>query len=200
MDAIKIIKYIVIAIAMLFPLQAWAGSNEEQLLQRLDSVVSMRESISKQREAEIAVITNQVARADHRRRFELCLELSVKYDKFILDSAMVWARRAMSIAMSLNDVQCRARANVQMAWVYNNYGLYSDAMDALATVHAADLNPEDRPHYYNLIVNANKNMSTYSLDNVQREHFKAIYASYTDSVNMIQPSKVGMRARAITMA
>lgn len=129
---------------MLFPLQAWAGNNEEQLLLRLDSVVSMRESISKQREAEIAVITNQVARADHRRRFELCLELSVKYDKFVLDSAMVWARRAMSIALSLNDVQCRARANVQMAWVYNNYGLYSEAMDAQATVHAADLNPEDR--------------------------------------------------------
>ena len=197
MDAIKKIKYIVIAIAVLFSLQAWAGSKEEQLLQRLDSVVSMREPISKQREAEIAVISNQLTRSDDRRRFELCLELSVKYDKFVLDSAMVWARRAMSIALSLNDVQCRARANVQMAWVYNNYGLYSDAMDALATVHAADLNPEDRPHYYNLIVNANKNMSTYSLDNVQREHFKAIYASYTDSVNMIQPSNVGMRARAL---
>lgn len=166
-----------------------ASAENELLLQKLDSVISINENLMESKERRIDGLRHALStlKADN----EKLGVMSRLYDEYLVfdsDSALCYAtecaRLASRVAPANYSLQTKWKLN--QAFIYIVQGLYDCAMLLLESIDSSRLAPELKAEYYNVMEYAYSMRSIYLESNpqMQKEDFKKAY-QYLDSICML---------------
>ena len=113
----------------------------DSLTSNLDKVLSEKDVYVQKRLSEINKLKRELSFTDvgSQKYSDLLGELFELYKVFQLDSAMVIAEQRVGIVSSLNDVQSKMRATLNLAEAKSVTGMYKEAEELLSTVVYEDL-------------------------------------------------------------
>lgn len=127
---------------------AAAQSRTDSLYSLLDEAIANSDRYVEKRESYIRHTRGMYANAGMAARYSLALELYKEYSAYMSDSALVWLERAATIARRLGDGAGENRCRVLKAYLCSSTGMYTDAVDMLASVRKEKLSGAGLLDYY----------------------------------------------------
>lgn len=132
----------------------------------LDKAIAMRQHYSQLKEERIAFererITNHtLPYKEHLATIEL---LVGEYNKYQLDSIIVWLGRGIELAEAEGDRHTADRLTLRNVEYYTMAGFYSEAASLLASIDTLGMTPEELRHYYRAAHSHHRELREYSAD------------------------------------
>lgn len=148
--------YIIMVWTLLFIPLAATGTHKairanEQLLQRLDSIIEHSDTLEAVKEARISAMRSRFHRTrDPRVKLEQSMRLYDEYLVYDSDSAIRYAAEASRLARRLmpDNAALLAACNIKEAYALGAGGFFDDAVSRLEKVNPEDLSIDQRVEYY----------------------------------------------------
>ncbi len=155
----------------LFPSFASAQTQaNERLLQRLDSAISERRTITHNKERELEKLKYQISSASTNE--DLLDKLDLVYKEYLTyryDSALVYIKRYISLAKECHNDTCYQKAMISHALLDARGGLYSEAADYLKGIDPEKLSLSLRYEYHNACYWLYMNWREYISDEEEKD-------------------------------
>ena len=161
----------------------------DSLTSNLDKVLSEKDVYVQKRLSEINKLKRELSFTDvgSQKYSDLLGELFELYKVFQLDSAMIIAEQRVGIVSSLNDVQSKMRATLNLAEAKSVTGMYKEAEELLSTVVYEDLDLTSKIYYFHLNHSLNTLMVNYSLSESDKRKYEKTVYQYKDSLLKYTP-------------
>ena len=138
-----------------------------QLLNELDSTLEQREGYIKAKEDRIAYLKKSInSEHDHDIVLKTLDALYDEYHVFKLDSAMVYAKKGLTLAKKQNNDYFTTLFTIHMAEILTFGGLYSEAVDQLGSMQDSKIEQRLLFKYYYTYFSVYSYWSDYSSDPV----------------------------------
>lgn len=138
-----------------------------QLLNELDSTLEQREGYIKAKEVRIAYLKKSInSEHDHDIVLKTLDALYDEYHVFKLDSAMVYAKKGLTLAKKQNNDYFTTLFTIHMAEILTLGGLYSEAVDQLGSMQESKIEQRLLFKYYYTYFSVYSYWSDYSSDPV----------------------------------
>lgn len=138
-----------------------------QLLNELDSTLEQREGYVKAKEDRIAYLKKSInSEHDHDIVLKTLDALYDEYHVFKLDSAMVYAKKGLTLAKKQNNDYFTTLFTIHMAEILTLGGLYSEAVDQLGSMQESKIEQRLLFKYYYTYFSVYSYWSDYSSDPV----------------------------------
>jgi len=184
-------RYIIIILAFLLTglpgIHAIEQPTTEELLIRLDSVISNRDEYYKERIAHITELQqelNNPALGD-RERFDVLGRLFQDYHSFNADSAYAVAQRQLSLAHKLGDNDLTMNAMLNKANILCLVGMYHESLSLIDSVPGREVPDYLRAYYYHSKRTLYDNLANFAMFEPEREQYEKLTDDYRDSLLMV---------------
>ena len=138
-----------------------------QLLNELDSTLEQREGYIKAKEDRIVYLKRSInSEHDHDIVLKTLDALYDEYHVFKLDSAMVYAKKGLTLAKKQNNDYFTTLFTIHMAEILTLGGLYSEAVDQLGSMQDSKIEQRLLFKYYYTYFSVYSYWSDYSSDPV----------------------------------
>jgi hypothetical protein len=166
---------------LLFPILLFAQENSASLLRELDQTIENHPFYSNQKEHTIDSLKQLIKPVmNDLQKQEIYDHLYEGYRVYKSDSALVFARKSMQIAISLNDSKARDQAALNLASIMGTLGMYKEATDILVK-NPGNRSPELKGSYYVVNRVLYSYMCDYATSVYEKEKYAALTQKYRDS-------------------
>lgn len=180
-------KHLYLIILIFIPMICSAQKNIEEALTTLDNIIKNKNSITKQRLNEIAIVKHKMKYNKSRtNQYELSNELYQLYRSFKIDSAEVYAKKKLALAQETNNLSHINRSKLNLAEVYSTEGIYQEAIDLANTVNRHTLDAATLKYYYHVYRSLYGFMADYVETKAFHPHYSALKEIYRDSLLAVQ--------------
>lgn len=166
---------------LLFPALLLAQENSASLLKELDQTIENHQFYSNQKEHTIDSLKQLLKPTSSDLQMqELYDQLYEEYRVYKSDSALVFARKSMQIAIRLKDSKRSDQAALNLASIMSTLGMYKEASDILAK-NQGNSSPDLRGSYYVVNRMLYSYMYDYATSAYEKEKYAALTQKYRDS-------------------
>lgn len=176
---------------------AAAQSRTDSLYSLLDEAIANSDRYVEKREGYIRHTRGMYANAGMAARYSLALELYKEYSAYMSDSALVWLERAATIARRLGDGAGENRCRVLKAYLCSSTGMYTEAVDMLASVRKEKLGGAGLLDYYMSCSHLYGELAYYTKVDELRKKYLAMSRLYSDTLIAIAPADNDYRLLAL---
>lgn len=176
---------------------AAAQSRTDSLYSLLDEAIANSDRYVEKREGYIRHTRGMYANAGMAARYSLALELYKEYSAYMSDSALVWLERAATIARRLGDGAGENRCRVLKAYLCSSTGMYTEAVDMLASVRKEKLSGAGLLDYYMSCSHLYGELAYYTKVDELRKKYLAMSRLYSDTLIAIAPADNDYRLLAL---
>lgn len=166
---------------LLIPTLLLAQENSASLLRDLDQTIENHQFYSNQKEHTIDSLKQLLKPTlSDLQKQKVYGELYEEYRVYKSDSALVFARKSMQIAIRLNDPKRSDQAALNLASIMGTLGMYKEATDIL-TKNPGNRSPELKGSYYVVNRVLYGYMYDYATSIYEKEKYAALTQKYRDS-------------------
>lgn len=168
-----------------------APTRTAHYLARLDDAIANRDRYLAVKEQRIdSIKACLMSSADFESEYVQCQQLIDEYLNYSLDSALVYAKRAMEVARHSGNDILQADAYMVIAHIYNSTGLMTKEAHAMF-VHLdrshLDIDRDVLVKYYVLALQIYHNLANLAFDANIHIRYKSMAQAYRDSVLQVFP-------------
>ena len=128
-------RTLIILIGFLLPNILFGANSADSLISRLDVVVENFQIYSNQKEENLNRLKDLLRyTSSNQQQYEICSQLFDEYNSYKSDSALVYARKKLDIALRLNNPRNITDAKLNLADILGTVGMYKEALDILSLV------------------------------------------------------------------
>lgn len=150
-----------------------SSANNAALLQKLDSVIEVSETIVAEKNKKIAMLKQMAAKENNTALLlERYRELSEEYYVFKFDSAKVYVEKGLALAKKVQNSRYIVTNTIMKAKLLSIGGLYSEAINTLNTIEPDSLGEQDMIFDYNI---AYSTIYSYWADYCNDDTYSPIY-------------------------
>lgn len=137
-----------------------------QALDELDGAIELRSEYTQLKEERIAFKRKALNNATipYAERMEIIETLIEEYNKYQLDSIIVWLGRGIDLANSHNDSHKAEALRLHLVEYYTMAGFYSEAASILNSIDTLGMSGEELRLYYRAAHAHHREMREYSAD------------------------------------
>jgi cell division protein FtsB len=175
-----------------------ATENIDSLLNVLDEIVLNHQQYSNKKEEELHKLKELLTiTRSGQQQFIVCGQLFDEYFYYQKDSALVYAKKRLSLAKQLNNDNLLVLAEINLASTNGSIGMYKEAFDVLDSIDIAKY-PQHKAYYNYECSVIYGYMSYYAVTAQDRDKFTQITKSYLDSMIAVRPIDPNMLLLAKT--
>ena len=175
-----------------------ATENIDSLLNVLDEIVLNHQQYSNKKEEELHKHKELLTiTSSGQQQFIVCGQLFDEYFYYQKDSALVYAKKRLSLAKQLNNDNLLVLAEINLASTNGSIGMYKEAFDVLDSIDIAKY-PQHKAYYNYECSVIYGYMSYYAVTAQDRDKFTQITKSYLDSMIAVRPIDPNMLLLAKT--
>ena len=175
-----------------------ATENIDSLLNVLDEIVLNHQQYSNKKEEELHKLKELLnITSSGQQQFIVCGQLFDEYFYYQKDSALVYAKKRLSLAKQLNNDNLLVLAEINLASTNGSIGMYKEAFDVLDSIDIAKY-PQHKAYYNYECSVIYGYMSYYAVTAQDRDKFTQITKSYLDSMIAVRPIDPNMLLLAKT--
>lgn len=157
---------LLVALAMLCTACSTNSDSLNEALTELDQAIAMRPHYSKFKEERIAferatIANHTLSYTEHIATIELLID---EYNKYQLDSILVWLGRGIELAEAEGDRLTADRLRLRNVEYFAMAGFYSEAASLLGSIDTLAMTPEQLRHYYRVAHSHHRELREYSAD------------------------------------
>lgn len=178
-----------LVLGFLMVMSAARGAETDSLIRRLDQVLEKREQYVNEKLARINALKTRLAQAPAADRFNLIVEISSEYEKFVYDSASVYIRKMREEALKSGDPGKIAFARVKTGFILLSSGMFNEALDTLLTIKQVGLADTIRREYYSILARTYFDLVDFNGDDYFTSRYTKIGLLYVDSALMFTSPK-----------
>ena len=162
---------------------------------QIDSIMIRLDQVIKDKAIYIAIKEHKIEEIKQNltlenpslvKKYELYLQLFQEYQKFNVDSAIVYIHKNMEIAYQINDLEKMNESAIYLALVYSKIGLFIETNELLSNIDRGTLSERLIPIYWETYVEfyshygqRNKGGTLYALSGQYRD---SLLLQYRDSI------------------
>jgi cell division protein FtsB len=167
---------------------AFANISAEAILDSLDQTIARKQEYEQQKEKELSLLKEWLREATtQREEFDLSTRLYEAYRKYQIDSAIVYAQKALKNAKTPENVQ---HTHLQLVILYSSTGMFREAETILQRLNKNELPKSLLADYYN----AWRLFFNYYAANVQLPEYDQKTRTYRDSlIQVLNPESMFFR-------
>jgi DNA-binding CsgD family transcriptional regulator len=122
----------------------------DALLLQLDKEIALKHFYEQQKEREIQGLKHllDVAPLQPLQEYDINDRLAQKYRKYIIDSAIFYAKRSGDIAAAVHRPDLAAESNLNLSYLYATAGMYVEAKNILLAINRRQLPKTLLPLYF----------------------------------------------------
>ena len=187
-------------IICLLAVSQWLAATEniDSLLNVLDEIVLNHQQYSNKKEEELHKLKELLnITSSGQQQFIVCGQLFDEYFYYQKDSALVYAKKRLSLAKQLNNDNLLVLAEINLASTNGSIGMYKEAFDVLDSIDIAKY-PQHKAYYNYECSVIYGYMSYYAVTAQDRDKFTQITKSYLDSMIAVRPIDPNMLLLAKT--
>lgn len=175
-----------------------ATENIDSLLNVLDEIVLNHQQYSNKKEEELHKLKELLTiTSSGQQQFIVCGQLFDEYFYYQKDSALVYAKKRLSLAKQLNNDNLLVLAEINLTSTNGSIGMYKEAFDVLDSIDIAKY-PQHKAYYNYECSVIYGYMSYYAVTAQDRDKFTHITKSYLDSMIAVRPIDPNMLLLAKT--
>ena len=172
--------------------------NIDSLLNVLDEIVLNHQQYSNKKEEELHKLKELLTiTSSGQQQFIVCGQLFDEYFYYQKDSALVYAKKRLSLAKQLNNDNLLVLAEINLTSTNGSIGMYKEAFDVLDSIDIAKY-PQHKAYYNYECSVIYGYMSYYAVTAQDRDKFTHITKSYLDSMIAVRPIDPNMLLLAKT--
>ncbi len=125
-------------------------SNLDSLLVELDKVLENEKEYSRQKEDYLEKLKEQFHNQNIRKedQYFICLNIAKEYETFICDSAIIYSKKAASIAEDTENMNWINDSKIQWARSEARAGMFTKSIEILNTIRRGELKKYQLVDYY----------------------------------------------------
>lgn len=174
--------YLLLIFTYLFGTLAVAGE-ENDLLDSLDMFLSDKEQFFAGRESRIKLLERRINESDSQEvSFNLMGEVFNELKSYNLDSAYIYVKKRLAIAVKSGNQNWIKEAQMNLAEVYSITGMYSDALEILQNMRVA---PDRLSYYYHIHHATFLQLKEYSFSKAEQDKYSLLAEKYIDSLLLV---------------
>lgn len=174
-------RLLLVFLIIFLPTIVLSQDNTGSLLQELDQTILHVPRYSDKKEAKIDSLKKQFKnRKTELQKQALSQQLYEEYRLYKSDSALVYARKNVTIAQKLKDFNTLNQAYLDLASIMGTLGMYKEAIDILSKKSLGD-SPKLKGAYYNTNRNIYGYMADYASSKYEKNKYLALVQKYRDS-------------------
>lgn len=151
-------------------------------LEELDNALKMRQHYSALREQHIDFKREALSKPNlsYKEHITTVQSLIDEYNKYQLDSVIVWLYRGVELATSHNDSRKADALRLRIVEHYSMAGFYSEAGSILASIDTLRMNGEELRLFYRAAHSYHREQREYSADPRIKSHSAQLEQYYID--------------------
>ncbi len=161
-----------------------ARGTVEAILDSLDRTIERKNDFETQKEKEIQLLKQWLQKSSSpQETFDLSTRLYEAYQKYQIDSAVVYAEKALSIAQNVKTAQSVFHTKFQLAVLYSAAGMFREAETILTNITKSEVPKNLLSEYFN----AYRLFFNYYAANVRTSDYLEKTTAYRDSLMQVLP-------------
>ena len=182
-------RFLPFLFVLFFPILMLAQDNSESLLNQLDQTIENHQVYSDQKENKINSFKKLLkSNSNDLQKLEIYGKLFDEYRLYKSDSALVFARKSLQIAIKLKDKKKSSLAALNLASIMGTLGMYKEAIDILPKDTFAD-SPELKGSYYSVNRIIYGYMNDYATSSYEKNKYALLTKKYRDSALQYFPKQ-----------
>jgi uncharacterized protein YoxC len=169
----------------------YARAEVEAIIDSLDRTIDQKQQFEKQKEKEIDLLKQWLQESSSAQEtFDLNTRLYDAYRKYQIDSAIIYAEKALTIAQDLKASENIYHTSFQLAMLYSSAGMFREAEAILRNINKKQVPENILSEYYN----AYRLFFNYYAANVRTTDYLEKTSAYRDSlIQVLDPSSISYR-------
>lgn len=152
-------------------------------LEDLDKVVANQQIYTNARLRMLDSLKSDLRKADElHKKYAIEKELFVGYQSFVVDSALLYAQKKLSLAQRLNDAEELSYSYLDVASMLIKGGNYKEANEVLQRLNVRNASSNLRNYYYTVNQDLYTTLQTVSLTANERKLYNEKSSLYKDSI------------------
>ena len=152
-------------------------------LEDLDKVVANQQIYTNARLRMLDSLKSDLRKADDlHKKYAIEKELFAGYQSFVVDSALVYAQKKLSLAQRLNDAEELSYSYLDVASMLIKGGNYKEANEVLQRLNVRNASSNLRNYYYTVNQDLYTTLQTVSLTANERKLYNEKSSLYKDSI------------------
>jgi len=157
----------------------------KELLASLDST----DFYAERKEREIDAVKSRLPGNTDKQRFALYYSIAGQYSDYVVDSSLVYLRKAIQLAQETGLDSLRIQAEITLAALMSDAGFYTEANETLVSVPRKAVGKELEVAYFNAWASLYHNLySDYKAPGPFQKQYREQYAIYRDSLLAVADS------------
>lgn len=152
-------------------------------LEDLDKVVANQQIYTNARLRMLDSLKSDLRKADDlHKKYAIEKELFAGYQSFVVDSALLYAQKKLSLAQRLNDAEELSYSYLDVASMLIKGGNYKEANEVLQRLNVSNASSNLRNYYYTVNQDLYTTLQTVSLTANERKLYNEKSSLYKDSI------------------
>ena len=152
-------------------------------LEDLDKVVANQQIYTNARLRVLDSLKSDLRKADElHKKYAIEKELFAGYQSFVVDSALLYAQKKLSLAQRLNDAEELSYSYLDVASMLIKGGNYKEANEVLQRLNVRNASSNLRNYYYTVNQDLYTTLQTVSLTANERKLYNEKSSLYKDSI------------------
>ena len=152
-------------------------------LEDLDKVVANQQIYTNARLRMLDSLKSDLRKADElHKKYAIEKELFAGYQSFVVDSALLYAQKKLSLAQRLNDAEELSYSYLDVASMLIKGGNYKEANEVLQRLNVRNASSNLRNYYYTVNQDLYTTLQTVSLTANERKLYNEKSSLYKDSI------------------
>ena len=152
-------------------------------LEDLDKVVANQQIYTNARLRMLDSLKSDLRKADDlHKKYAIEKELFAGYQSFVVDSALLYAQKKLSLAQRLNDAEELSYSYLDVASMLIKGGNYKEANEVLQRLNVRNASSNLRNYYYTVNQDLYTTLQTVSLTANERKLYNEKSSLYKDSI------------------
>ena len=152
-------------------------------LEDLDKVVANQQIYTNARLRMLDSLKSDLRKADDlHKKYAIEKELLAGYQSFVVDSALLYAQKKLSLAQRLNDAEELSYSYLDVASMLIKGGNYKEANEVLQRLNVRNASSNLRNYYYTVNQDLYTTLQTVSLTANERKLYNEKSSLYKDSI------------------
>ena len=152
-------------------------------LEDLDKVVANQQIYTNARLRMLDSLKSDLRKADDlHKKYAIEKELFAGYQSFVVDSALLYAQKKLSLAQRLNDAEELSYSYLDVASMLIKGGNYKEANEVLQRLNVRNASSNLRSYYYTVNQDLYTTLQTVSLTANERKLYNEKSSLYKDSI------------------
>ena len=152
-------------------------------LEDLDKVVANQQIYTNARLRMLDSLKGDLRKADElHKKYAIEKELFAGYQSFVVDSALLYAQKKLSLAQRLNDAEELSYSYLDVASMLIKGGNYKEANEVLQRLNVRNASSNLRNYYYTVNQDLYTTLQTVSLTANERKLYNEKSSLYKDSI------------------